>query len=313
MSVTPQHPRIVIVGAGIVGLNTALVLSRRGLGQSIVVVAEHLPGDTSINYASPWAGANFSAISGSDPNALRWDRLGYSHLMQLAQTRGRESFVQRTPSVEYWDEGFPADKINSISEYMQDFSVLPQEELPDGAAFGAAFTTVTLNAPKHLEWLFSYLRTEFGVRFVRKKLAHVNDAFSEGASSLVFNYTGNSPWSNGSAILGGYMQKGVSTSDTFSHETESILRRTDELSPEIHRGPSPDIVGVVAGLRPSREGGARVEKVEVEVGGQARVLVHKYGAGGTGYRAGYGMALDAVASVDDVLKQCVEQPSKARL
>lgn len=72
------------------------------------------------------AGANFSAISGSDENALRWDRLGYSHLTQLASTAGQESFVKRTPSIEYWDEAVSEDKIKSMSEYLEDVSSLSQ-------------------------------------------------------------------------------------------------------------------------------------------------------------------------------------------
>jgi hypothetical protein len=40
--------------AGIVGLNTALVLAERGFGKLITVVAEYLPGDTSATYTSPW-------------------------------------------------------------------------------------------------------------------------------------------------------------------------------------------------------------------------------------------------------------------
>ncbi|KAF9878470.1 d-amino acid oxidase [Colletotrichum karsti] len=322
---------IVIVGAGIIGLNTALALCRRGLGDRIVIFAEHLPGDTSINYASPWAGANFSAVSGSDSNALRWDRLGYLHLMQLAKDRGRESFVQPTPSIEYWDEAVSTEKIDSMSQYLQDFRTIPKDDLPTGVAVGVTFTTLTVNAPKHLEWLSNYLKTDFGVRIVKKKVSNIDEAFSDGVS-LVFNCTGNAskdlggvedascyptrgqiaiarvphvktnmmrhgkdyvtyiiprPWSNGNVVLGGFMQKGVSTGDTFSHETDSILQRTASLSPEIQGGPAPDILAVAAGLRPSRKGGARVEKTEVTVRGKTRYLVHNYGAGGTGYQAGY--------------------------
>jgi hypothetical protein len=54
-------------------------------------------------------------------------------------------------------------------------------------------------------------------------------------------------------------------------------------------------------MRPSREGGARIERDEIPVNGERRVIVHNYGAGGTGFQAGYGMALDAVRSIEDIL------------
>lgn len=68
-----------------------------------------------------------------------------------------------------------------------------------------------------------------------------------------------------------------------------------------------------SGLRPSREGGARVERTETVVNGARRLLVHDYGAGGTGFQAGYGMALDAVATVDDVLSGIAAEGSRAKL
>lgn len=42
--------------AGVVGLDVALVLAKQGLGPHITVIAEHLPGDTSALYTSPWYG-----------------------------------------------------------------------------------------------------------------------------------------------------------------------------------------------------------------------------------------------------------------
>lgn len=63
-----------------------------------------------------------------------------------------------------------------------------------------------------------------------------------------------------------------------------------------------------SGLRPSREGGARVEKEEVTVSGEKRIVVHNYGAGGTGFQAGYGMASDAVDAVAEILREVRKEP-----
>ena len=55
--------------------------------------------------------------------------------------------------------------------------------------------------------------------------------------------------------------------------------------------PGTELLAVSSGLRPSREGGARVEEEILETG---KLIVHDYGAGGTGFQAGMGMAIDAV-------------------
>ena len=44
--------------AGVAGLTTALLLSKSN-DYRIVVAAKHQPGDYDIEYASPWAGANY--------------------------------------------------------------------------------------------------------------------------------------------------------------------------------------------------------------------------------------------------------------
>ncbi|KAF5984241.1 d-amino-acid oxidase [Fusarium coicis] len=336
---------IVIVGAGIIGLDVALVLSQQGYGKNIKVVAEYLPGDTSPSYTSPWAGCNFSAISGTDANAIKWDRHGYAHLKKLAAEDSDKSFVKRTPSIEFWDDNVPHDKIKAMADYLDDFRALSAQELPDGVKFGCAFTTLTVNAPAHCLYLYKKLREEYGVRFIRRKLGSIHEAYENPATKVVFNCTGNAaktlagvqdekcyptrgqvllvrashvstnvmrhgkdyetyviprPGSNGNVILGGYMQKGNDDSATYSSESESILQRTTELSKELQQK-EPEVLAAFAGMRPSREGGARIERDEIPVNGERRVIVHNYGAGGTGFQAGYGMALDAVRSIEDIL------------
>lgn len=63
-----------------------------------------------------------------------------------------------------------------------------------------------------------------------------------------------------------------------------------------------EVLAAFSGLRPSRDGGARVERSDVNVASGPGIIVHNYGAGGTGFQAGYGMAVDSVALVDDILQ-----------
>ena len=133
------------------------------------------------------------------------------------------------------------------------------------------------------------------------------------------------PNSNGNVILGGFMQKYngcvlktgswilltvASSPDTYSHETASIIQRTQELLPALI-SPQTEVLAAFAGLRPSREGGARVEK---EIISNNRIIVHNYGAGGTGFQAGLGMAADAVKLIQkDLHVVSRNQQTRARL
>lgn len=101
-----------------------------------------------------------------------------------------------------------------------------------------------------------------------------------------------------------------STGDTYSSESESIIKRTTTLLPELLTG-GMEVLAAFSGLRPSREGGARVERTNIQLNGsKSGVLVHNYGAGGTGFQAGLGMAHDAVASAEDVLSTLSRERSK---
>ncbi|KAL6704896.1 D-aspartate oxidase [Coniothyrium glycines] len=346
---------IVIVGAGVIGLDVALLLAQRGLGPQIIVVAEHLPGDTSINYTSPWAGANFSAISGSDANALRWDKMGYGHMMKLAEEHGVEACISKTPSFEYWDEMPARSKIDSMAGYLHDFKILREQALPDGCQFGVSFTTITVNAPRYIQYLYKLLKEQHGVRFVRQKLPSIASVFSALSPKVVFNCTGNGartlkgvedpkcyptrgqilltraphvtknvmrhgkdyetyiiprPQSNGNIILGGYMQKGVDTGDTFASESESIVSRTTALLPELISG-GMEVLAAFSGLRPSRDGGARVERTSVQLDASRRgIVVHNYGAGGSGFQAGLGMAQEAISTIEDILSTLPREHSR---
>ena len=87
--------------------------------------------------------------------------------------------------------------------------------------------------------------------------------------------------------------------DVYASETESILARTNELLPAVGASTT-EILAVAAGLRPSREGGCRIES---EVRTEGKLVVHNYGAGGTGYQAGMGMAMTAVDLASGALQQ----------
>lgn len=99
------------------------------------------------------------------------------------------------------------------------------------------------------------------------------------------------PHSMGQLVLGGLIQKDNWTGDTFEKESEDILSRVKSLLPKLNETPL-EIIRVAAGLRPYREGGARIEK-DILPGN--RILIHNYGAGGYGYQAGFGMADNATS------------------
>jgi D-amino-acid oxidase len=77
-----QRP-IIILGAGIIGCATARQLLLQGF--SVQLVAEFLPGDQDINYASAWAGAAWHAAGGITPEQRYLQAVTHRILLQMAQ------------------------------------------------------------------------------------------------------------------------------------------------------------------------------------------------------------------------------------
>jgi len=68
----------------VAGLTTALLLSKTPR-YKITVAAKHMPGDYDIEYASPWAGADFLPDSLEGTDAAKWDKSTWPYLQDLAK------------------------------------------------------------------------------------------------------------------------------------------------------------------------------------------------------------------------------------
>lgn len=75
---------IIVLGAGIIGCAAARQLLQAGF--SVTVVAEYLPGDQNINYASAWAGAAWHAAGGISPDNRYIQAVTHRTLLRMAQS-----------------------------------------------------------------------------------------------------------------------------------------------------------------------------------------------------------------------------------
>ncbi|GAA5805863.1 hypothetical protein HPULCUR_011389 [Helicostylum pulchrum] len=61
---------IIVLGAGVTGLTTAICLLKDGY-KNVTILAKHVPGDISSEYASPWAGASILTVANHDDYRLQ--------------------------------------------------------------------------------------------------------------------------------------------------------------------------------------------------------------------------------------------------
>lgn len=78
----PRRP-VIILGAGIIGCAAALQLLQNGF--RVTLVAEYLPGDDSIFYASAWAGAAWHAAANIADEHKYLQAVTHRRLLQIAE------------------------------------------------------------------------------------------------------------------------------------------------------------------------------------------------------------------------------------
>jgi D-amino-acid oxidase len=107
---------------------------------------------------------------------------------------------------------------------------------------------------------------------------------------------------SGTTILGGIKQAGNWSGVPDPETTKVILERCGYMVPELQTGEDGgfEVLSMQCGLRPGRTGGVRIER---EVVGGGRRVVHAYGHAGAGYQNSIGCAREVVGLVEASLDQ----------
>lgn len=190
--------KIVIVGAGIIGLYTALLLSEAGVSHDIVFIAKNLPGDLSIEYTSPIVGAHFR-FGNAEGNSKMLEHCNASYpmlkkLFKKFKNHLEDAGLEELYQIELSDRIPSRDFVESIRAVADDFKLIQDETYlkEKGAVFGMEYNTFNFYTPKFLVFLKKYLESK-GVKFIRhtlSALSEVREVTGECAISAVFNCTG---------------------------------------------------------------------------------------------------------------------------
>ncbi|KAB8255839.1 FAD dependent oxidoreductase [Aspergillus pseudonomiae] len=198
-----EQRNVVVIGAGVAGLTTALLLSRLP-GYKIVVAAKHMPGDYDIEYASPWAGANYMPMSTRGTKAADWNKSTWTALEDLARNHpdagihfqeckihSRSKDVGTTTAKWFGELLSPSPWFKDV---VPNFRALPKSRHGPGFDAATVFTSVCINTAIYLPWLVSQCLKN-GVLFKRAVFNHILDATSlsihlEHKVDLIVNCTG---------------------------------------------------------------------------------------------------------------------------
>ena len=293
---------MIVVGAGVVGLTSAVRLLEAG--HRVDVVARDLPLETTSAVAAAlW----YPYLALPHDRVTAWAATSYAVLEELSRTEGTGvrmltgTEVLRAPAPDpWWRSAVP--------------SLDRETALPPGYADGWTFVSPVVDMPVHLRWLVRRL-DELGGTLTRMNLSAlpddgtlVVDATGLGARHfgadpsvvpvrgqvVVVEQVGLDRWTLDSTgptyvvprthevVLGGTEERGEWSRTPDPATAEDVLRRATALVPELAGA---RVLRHKVGLRPARPA------VRLERTGD---VIHCYGHGGAGVTLSWGCAGDVV-------------------
>ncbi|KAJ7143344.1 D-amino-acid oxidase [Mycena crocata] len=218
-----ESMQVVVIGAGVVGLTTALRIQEKG-GYQVAIVAEILPSDPkSIKYTSHWAGAHHVSLAGPDVRQQKMDQETFRIMWELSAPGGpAEGCFLRIHEEEYFAEPIATPEVLQV---MPEYKALPTSSLPPDIAEGISFATLTIDSPVYLNYLLSRFLAAGG-SIVRGAVQHIAQVIEGGAG--IFN--GRKIVSSPSAVvvcvgLGARTLGGVEDKDMYPIRGQTVLLR----------------------------------------------------------------------------------------
>ncbi|ORY57222.1 FAD dependent oxidoreductase-like protein [Pseudomassariella vexata] len=200
-------PHAVVLGAGVIGLSTALHLQSQSpysitlLARDFPLPSETIDAVSQINFTSPWGGAHNRLVPPTNPTEEREHAMSlrtFTHMKTLHSQNPGEAGITFMKGVEYLEAPGPAykelndEKAKSLG--MEGFRLLRKEEYPDErVTWGCEYDTWCVNPMVFCSFLlrrFVYL----GGKVVRREVRDPVEIFGMrdlGEVDVVVNCSGN--------------------------------------------------------------------------------------------------------------------------
>ncbi|XP_020863882.1 D-aspartate oxidase [Phascolarctos cinereus] len=337
--------KVAVIGAGVVGLSTAVCISESIPQCSVDVISDKFTPDTTSDVA---AGMLIPHAYPDTPIHLQkqWFQETFDRLFAI--TNSSEAIDAGIHLVSGWQiyRSVPHQKRPFWADTVLGFRKMTESELKKFPqhVFGQAFTTMKCEAISYLPWLEKRIRASGGQVHDRK----VEDLWElYGSYDIVANCSGlgsrdlvgdlqifpvrgqvlkvQAPWvkhfirdGDGqtyiypgvfNVTLGGTRQKDDWNLSPDPQNSRDILAKCWALEPSLHG--AWDIKEKV-GLRPSRPG-VRLQKEILVQDGHRLPVVHNYGHGAGGFAVHWGTALQASQLVKELITSLKISTSRAKL
>lgn len=250
--VIDSEKEIVVIGAGVIGLTTALRIQETRK-YHVAIIAETLPSDPlTIRYTSQWAGAIHSGssqayVDEAHPKQSEFDNETFKIMWDLSAPGSEaERCFKRLTKMSYYGETRP--KPHPL-ESMPDFRYMN----PEGFVEGVSFSTVSVDVPIYFNYLLSRFLAHGGA-IVRAQVQHVSQVMEGGVGPFTGAKNPCKPAAVVACVgLGVRFLGGVEDKDLIAIRGQTILLKAPWVDECIHTYDGP-----MSYVIPRRSGGVVV-------------------------------------------------------
>ncbi|XP_067883409.1 D-aspartate oxidase [Heterodontus francisci] len=332
--------RVAVIGAGVVGLSTAVCVAESIPHCSVTVIAETFSPDTTSDKAAGILSPHFSPETPVN-RQRRWFEDTFAHIFSIAQSaEAPDVGVQFLSGWEIFKEP-PKERIPFWSDIVLAFRIMNDSELKrfPQVTFGWMYTTLLCECTSYLPWLEKRLKNAGG-QFQAGKITDFWEL--DGKYDIIVNCSGigagaltgdtkiypirgqvqkvHAPWLKhfvrlgdgtsyiypgiSSVTLGGTRQENDWRLSVDPPDSKAIFEACCAYEPSLKL--SRRLVELV-GLRPARAV-LRLEKEKLQCDGNQMYLVHNYGHSGAGVSFHWGTAKEAAQLVKEWATEIRCQP-----
>ncbi|KAF2434603.1 nucleotide-binding domain-containing protein [Tothia fuscella] len=150
---SPKH--IVVIGAGVIGFQTTISLLEAGY--KVTILAKHFPGDKSIEYTSPWAGAQWrSHAAANDIEQQKWDIETYNYWLSIIARELNKPETTVKSGLGIYESIFYSTETENpwFAKNVLSFKAIGSKEISGKIQHGHIYSSIMANVPMYLDYLY---------------------------------------------------------------------------------------------------------------------------------------------------------------
>ncbi|XP_030765616.1 D-aspartate oxidase [Sitophilus oryzae] len=325
---------IAVLGAGVVGVTTAVELQKRFRHAKIEILAEHVYEDTTSYVAAGVFRPGTSFCGPTQEITQKWINDSYTYWDEIRRSpEGARAGVTELSGYIFSSQHSQAVRNRYIEKLCPVYRAATEKELklcPGNWKYGSFFTTVLTQSSYYIPWAINKFKSNNG-KIIQKKIESLQEV---GSYDVVVNCTGlgsrflcndyqvvpirgqvikvKAPWIKtffygdldtyvlpgiDLVTLGGCRQYESWDLSVNKYDSLKIKDQCEALVPSLKGA---EVISHKVGLRPHR-GIVRVEKEILNTDSKKIKIVHNYGHGGYGVTTAPGTSLYACELVQEIL------------